>query len=117
MGNLLIDFTHNIVPTGTMYVFELLCFTWHSPTGVQGGIFSINVNCHSKSRYEFLMFLKLQYRPSRWVQLAEEMAISHFVISHFVTGVHTNLINGFPLTTASCCTRQGSSKGNCQARG
>lgn len=38
MGNLLIDFTHNIVPTGTMYVFELLCFTWHSPTGVQGGI-------------------------------------------------------------------------------
>lgn len=57
--------------------------------------FAINVNCHQKSRQEFLMLLKLQYRPSRWVRLVEAMAMTHFI-----EGVHPSLINEFPCTRA-----------------
>ena len=57
--------------------------------------FTINVNCYSESRQEFLMLLKLQYRPSRWVRLVETMAMTHFI-----EGVHTSLINEFPFTRA-----------------
>lgn len=57
--------------------------------------FAINVNCHSESRHEFMMLLKLQYRPLRWVRLVEAMANSHFI-----EGVHTSLINKFSFTRA-----------------
>lgn len=41
------------------------------------------------------MLLKLQYRPARWLRLVEAMAVTHFI-----EGVHTNLINEFPFTRA-----------------
>lgn len=56
--------------------------------------FVSNVNCHSELRQEFLMLLKLQYRPSQWVRLVETLALTHFI-----EGVHTNLINEFPDST------------------
>ena len=55
--------------------------------------FAINVNYHHKSRQEFFMLLKLQFRPARWLRLLEAMAITHFI-----EGVHTSLINEFPFT-------------------
>lgn len=57
--------------------------------------FAINIDRYHESRQEFLMLLKLQYRPSRWVRLVETMALTHFI-----EGVHTNLINEFPFTRA-----------------
>ena len=62
------------------------CPTWN---------FAINVNMHNESKREFLMLLKLQYRPSRWVRVVEAMAVTHFI-----EGVHTSLINEFPFTRA-----------------
>lgn len=57
--------------------------------------FAIQVNAHSESRHEFLMLLKLQYHPARWIRLVEAM-----VVSHFIKGTHTSLINEFPFTQA-----------------
>lgn len=57
--------------------------------------FAINVNVHNESKQEFLMLLKLQYRPSRWIRVVEAMALTHFI-----EGVHVSLINEFPFTRA-----------------
>ena len=57
--------------------------------------FAINVNVHNESKQEFLMLLKLQYRPSRWIRVVEAMALTHFI-----EGVHISLINEFPFTRA-----------------
>ena len=57
--------------------------------------FAINVNTHNESKQEFLMLLKLQYRPTRWVRVVEAMALTHFI-----EGVHISLINEFPSTRA-----------------
>lgn len=46
------------------------------------------------------MLLKLQYGPSGWVRLVEVMAITHFI-----AGVHTNLINEFPFTRTGSFVR------------
>ena len=62
--------------------------------------FAINVNTHQEARQEFLMLLKLQYRPARWLRLVEAMAITHFI-----EGVHTSLINEFPYTRAGAFER------------
>ena len=56
---------------------------------------TIDINQFSKSHHEFLLLLKLQYRPTRWVRLVEVMAITHFIV-----GVHKCLINEFPNTRA-----------------
>ena len=55
----------------------------------------INVNKFAESHYEFLLLLKLQYRPTRWVRVVEAMAITHFI-----TSAHRCLINDFPHTRA-----------------
>jgi hypothetical protein len=55
----------------------------------------LNVNKFAESHYEFLLLLKLQYRPTRWVRMVEAMAITHFI-----AGVHRCLINEFPHTRA-----------------
>lgn len=55
--------------------------------------FAINVNMHHKSQQEFLMMLKLQYRPSRWLRVVEVMSMTHFI-----EGAHTSMINEFPFT-------------------
>ena len=39
--------------------------------------------------------MKLQYRPTQWVQMVEAMAIAHFI-----AGAHRCLINEFPNTRA-----------------
>lgn len=57
--------------------------------------FAINVNYYHESRQEFLMLLKLQYRPSRRVRLVRAIALTYFI-----EGVHTSLINEFPYTQA-----------------
>ena len=56
---------------------------------------TIDINQFSESHHEFLLLLKLQYRPTRWVRLVEVMAISHFI-----AGAHKCLINEFPNTRA-----------------
>ena len=56
---------------------------------------TIDVNKFSESHHEFLLLLKLQYRPTRWVRLVEAMSITHFI-----TGAHKCLINEFPNTRA-----------------
>lgn len=56
---------------------------------------TIDVNQFSESHHEFLLLLKLQYRPTRWVRLVEVMAITHFI-----AGAHRCLINEFPNTRA-----------------
>jgi hypothetical protein len=56
---------------------------------------TIDVNQFSESHHEFLLLLKLQYRPTRWVRLVEAMAITHFI-----AGAHRCLINEFPNTRA-----------------
>ena len=56
---------------------------------------TIDVNQFSESHHEFLMQLKLQYRPTRWVRLVKTMSITHFI-----TGAHKCLINEFPNTRA-----------------
>ena len=56
---------------------------------------TIDVNQFSESHHEFLLLLKLQYRPTRWVRLVEAMSITHFI-----TGAHKCLINEFPNTRA-----------------
>lgn len=55
--------------------------------------FAIHVNCHHKSRHEFLMLLMLQYQPSRCLRLVETMTITHFI-----EWIHTSFINKFPFT-------------------
>lgn len=55
----------------------------------------LNVNKFAESHYEFLLLLKLQYRPTRWVRMVEAMAITHFI-----AGAHRCLINEFPHTRA-----------------
>lgn len=62
------------------------CGQWHV---------TIDVNRFSESHHEFLLLLKLQYRPTRWVRLVETMAITHFI-----AGAHRCLINEFPHTRA-----------------
>ena len=56
---------------------------------------TIDVNQFSESHHEFLLLLKLQYRPTRWVRLVEAMAMTHFI-----AGAHKCLINEFPHTRA-----------------
>ena len=56
---------------------------------------TIDINQFSESHHEFLLLLKLQYRPTRWVRLVEVMAINHFI-----AGAHKCLINEFPNTRA-----------------
>ena len=56
---------------------------------------TIDVNQFSESHHEFLLILKLQYRPTRWVRVVEAMAITHFI-----AGAHKCLINEFPHTRA-----------------
>ena len=56
---------------------------------------TIDVNQFSESQHEFLLLLKLQYRPTRWVRIVEAMAITHFI-----AGAHRCLINEFPHTRA-----------------
>ena len=56
---------------------------------------TIDINQFHDSHHEFLLLLKLQYRPTRWVRLVEVMAISHFI-----AGAHKCLINEFPNTRA-----------------
>ena len=56
---------------------------------------TIDVNQFSESHHEFLLLLKLQYRPTRWVRMVEAMAITHFI-----AGAHRCLINEFPNTRA-----------------
>ena len=56
---------------------------------------TIDVNQYHESHHEFLLLLKLQYRPTRWVRLVEAMAITHFI-----AGAHKCLINEFPYTRA-----------------
>ena len=56
---------------------------------------TIDVNHFHESHHEFLLLLKLQYRPTRWVRLVEAMAITHFI-----AGAHKCLINEFPNTRA-----------------
>ena len=56
---------------------------------------TIDMNRFSESHHEFLLLLKLQYRPTRWVRLVETMAITHFI-----EGAHRCLINEFPNTRA-----------------
>lgn len=56
---------------------------------------TIDVNQYSESQHEFLLLLKLQYRPTRWVRIVEAMAITHFI-----AGAHKCLINKFPNTRA-----------------
>ena len=56
----------------------------------------IDVNHFSESHHEFLLLLKLQYRPMHWVRLVEAMSITHFI-----TGAHKCLINEFLNTRAS----------------
>ena len=87
---------------------------------------TIDVNEFHKSHHEFLLLLKLQYRPMRWVRVVEAMAITHFI-----TGAHQCLINEFPNTRVGpfeqflevaedkCpgtgCKRRGSTKGYWQS--
>lgn len=56
---------------------------------------TIDVNRYHESHHEFLLLLKLQYRPTRWVRLVEAMALTHFI-----AGAHKCLINEFPYTRA-----------------
>ena len=56
---------------------------------------TIDVNQYNESHHEFLLLLKLQYRPTRWVRIVEAMAITHFI-----AGAHKCLINEFPNTRA-----------------
>lgn len=55
----------------------------------------LNVNKFAESHYEFLLLLKLQYRPTRWIRMVEAMAITHFIV-----GAHKCLINEFDKTRA-----------------
>lgn len=56
---------------------------------------TIDVNHFHESHHDFLLLLKSQYRPTRWVRLVEAMAITHFI-----AGAHKCLINEFPYTRA-----------------
>jgi hypothetical protein len=49
---------------------------------------TIDVNQFSESHHEFILLLKLRYRPTRWVRMVEAM-----VITHFIAGAHRYLIN------------------------
>jgi len=49
---------------------------------------TIDVNQFSESHHEFILLMKLRYRPTRWVRMVEAM-----VITHFIVGVHRYLIN------------------------
>ena len=55
----------------------------------------LNVNKFSESHYEFLLLLKLQYRPTHWIRMVEVIAITHFI-----AGAHKCLINEFDTTQA-----------------
>ena len=56
---------------------------------------TIDVSQFSESHHEFLLILKLQYCPTKWVRVVEAMAITHFI-----AGAHKCLINQFPHTRA-----------------
>jgi hypothetical protein len=56
---------------------------------------TIDVNRFHESHPEFLLLLKLMYRPTRWIRLVEVMAMTHFI-----AGAHKCLINEFPYTRA-----------------
>lgn len=56
---------------------------------------TIDINQFSESHHKFLLLLKLQYRPTRWVRLVKAMAITHFI-----AGAHECLISEFPNTQA-----------------
>lgn len=71
-------------------VFSNILADWCGQSNV-----TIDNNQFSESHHEFLLLLKLQYRPTRWVRLVEVMAISHFIV-----GAHKCLINEFPNTRA-----------------
>jgi hypothetical protein len=73
-------------------LFLLMCFS----TGVDNGmLITIDIKRYHESHHEFLLLLKLQYRPTRWVRLVEAMALTHFI-----AGAHKCLINEFPYTRA-----------------
>lgn len=69
-------------------VFSNIIATWCQLWNV-----TIDVNQFSESHHKFLLLLKLQDRPTRWVRLVEAMSITHFI-----TGAHKSLINEFPNT-------------------
>lgn len=56
---------------------------------------TIDVDRYHESHHKFLLLLKLQYRPTRWVWMVEVMAITHFI-----AGAHKCLINEFLNTRA-----------------
>ena len=56
---------------------------------------TLDVNRYHESHHEFLLLLKLQYQPTRWVRMVVAMAITHFI-----EGAHKCLINEFPNTRA-----------------
>jgi hypothetical protein len=56
---------------------------------------TMDVNQYHESHHEFLLLLKLQYRPTRWLRIVEVMAITHFI-----AGAHKCLNNEFPNTRA-----------------
>lgn len=53
----------------------------------------IDVNRFHESHAEFLLLLKLRYRPTRWIRMVEVMSMTHFI-----AGAHKSLINEFPFT-------------------
>lgn len=71
-------------------VFANILSDWCSQWNV-----TLDVNQFCESHHEFLLLLKLQYRPTRWIRLVEAMAITHFI-----AGAQKCLINEFPNTRA-----------------
>ena len=71
-------------------VFANILSNWCSQWNV-----TLDVDQFCDNHHEFLLLLKLQYRPTRWVRLVEAMAITHFIV-----GSHKCLINKFPSTRA-----------------
>lgn len=56
---------------------------------------TIDVNRYYKNHHEFMLLLKLQYMPTRWMRLVDAMALTHFI-----AGAHKCLINEFLYTRA-----------------
>lgn len=56
---------------------------------------TIDMYQYHESHHEFLLLLKLQYRPTRWMSIVKVMAIIHFIAV-----AHKCLINEIPNTKA-----------------
>ena len=79
-----------------MFIIETLCYrvaifanalsNWCGQWNM-----TIDINQYHESHHKFLLLLKLQYRPTWWVQMVEVMSITHFIF-----GAHKCLINEFP---------------------